>query len=84
MVEAMATGIPVVAIRVGLVPEVVEDGATGFVCRTLREVIDAVPRVRELDRAACRHVEERFSPRAMADGYERAYAALLASAPTAG
>jgi glycosyltransferase involved in cell wall biosynthesis len=77
MVESMATGTPVIATRVGSVPEVVEHGVTGFVCRTMRELIDAVPRVQEIDRMACRrHVEERFSPHAMADGYERVYAAL--------
>jgi glycosyltransferase involved in cell wall biosynthesis len=80
MIEAMATGTPVIATRAGSVPEVVVDGVTGFVCRTMRELIEAVPRVRELDRAACRrHVEEHFSPRAMADGYEQVYAALNAA-----
>jgi glycosyltransferase involved in cell wall biosynthesis len=80
MAEAMATGTPVVATRTGSVPEVVEDGVTGFVCATLRELIEAVGRVRGLDRAACRRrVEARFSPAAMADGYERAYAAVGAA-----
>jgi glycosyltransferase involved in cell wall biosynthesis len=74
MVEAMATGTPVVAYRAGSVPEVVRDGVTGFVCNTLSDMIDAVPRVAQLDRAACRqHVEQRFSAHAMADGYERVY-----------
>jgi hypothetical protein len=46
---------------------------------------EAIPRVRELDRHACRtHVERHFSPSAMADGYEGAYEAHLASVPTAG
>ncbi|HEY7036286.1 MAG TPA: glycosyltransferase family 4 protein [Thermomicrobiales bacterium] len=78
MAEAMATGTPVVAARAGSVPEVVEDGVTGFVCETISEMIDAIPRVKELDRRACRErVERLFSPQAMADGYERAYASLL-------
>lgn len=75
MVEAMATGTPVVAYRAGSVPEVVVDGITGFVCDTFTGMIDAVTRVRGLDRGACRRlVEERFSAAAMADGYERVYA----------
>jgi glycosyltransferase involved in cell wall biosynthesis len=79
MVEAMATGTPVIATNVGSVPEVVVNGVTGVVCDSLREMIDAVSRVGDLDRAACRrHVEERFSPQAMAEGYERVYAAVSA------
>lgn len=78
MAESMATGTPVIAMQGGSVPEVVVDGVTGFVCRSLRELITAVERVPELDRAACRaHVEQHFSPAAMADGYERAYAKLV-------
>jgi glycosyltransferase involved in cell wall biosynthesis len=81
MAEAMATGTPVVAYRAGSVPEVVEHGVTGFVCGTLTEMVAAIPRVKALDRRACRaRVEARFSPAAMADGYERAYAAVLAGA----
>jgi glycosyltransferase involved in cell wall biosynthesis len=78
MIEAMATGTPVVAYRAGSVPEIIADGVTGFVCNTFTEMVEAVPRVRSLDRRACRaHVEKRFSAAAMADGYERAYRALL-------
>jgi glycosyltransferase involved in cell wall biosynthesis len=78
MVEAMATGTPVIAYRAGSVPEVVVDGITGFICSTLTEMVAAIPRVRELDRRACRaHVEQHFTGAAMADGYERAYSRLL-------
>jgi glycosyltransferase involved in cell wall biosynthesis len=80
MVEAMATGTPVIASRNGSTPEVVQDGVTGFVCATLKEMIEAVPKIASLDRAACRaHVERCFSPAVMADGYETAYRRLLAS-----
>jgi glycosyltransferase involved in cell wall biosynthesis len=80
MAEAMATGTPVVATREGSVPEVVVDGVTGFVADTLHDLAEAIPRVRELDRRACRaHVERHFSPKAMTDGYERAYAAVTSS-----
>jgi glycosyltransferase involved in cell wall biosynthesis len=87
MAESMATGTPVIATRVGSVPEVVAHGRTGFVADTLHDLAEAIPRVRELDRRACRaHVERHFSPSAMADGYEAAYAAVIAAnhAPTAG
>ena len=84
MVEAMATGTPVVAYRAGSVPEVVVDGVTGFVCDTFHAMVEAVPRVRELDRAACRaHVKAHFSAAAMATGYEQVYRQLCGSAATA-
>jgi glycosyltransferase involved in cell wall biosynthesis len=79
MAEAMAAGTPVVAFRAGSVEEVVEDGVTGFVCDTLHDMAEAIPRVKDLDRRACRaRVERLFSPTAMADGYERVYAEILA------
>jgi glycosyltransferase involved in cell wall biosynthesis len=79
MVESMATGTPVVAYRAGSAPEVVVDGVTGFVCDSVHDMVEAVGRVGTLERAACRaHVERHFSPVAMADGYERAYATVLA------
>jgi glycosyltransferase involved in cell wall biosynthesis len=78
MAESLATGTPVVAFRAGSVDEIVEDGVTGFVCETVHDMAEAIPRVRELDRWACRERAERlFSPVTMADGYERAYAALI-------
>jgi glycosyltransferase involved in cell wall biosynthesis len=86
MVEAMATGTPVIATNVGSAPEVVADGVTGFLCSTMREMIDAVPRVAALDRRACRERAERlFSATAMADGYEALYRLALADErPTGG
>jgi glycosyltransferase involved in cell wall biosynthesis len=79
MVEAMATGTPVIGSRNGSVPEIVLDGVTGFVCSTFKELIEAVPKVASLDRAACRrHVERRFTPSAMVDGYETIYQRAVA------
>lgn len=74
MVEAMATGTPVIAFRAGSVPEVVIDGVTGFICDSMDAMIDAVSRVTSIDRAACRaHVERSFSTMAMAEGYLHVY-----------
>ena len=70
MAEAMATGTPVAAARAGSVPEEVVDGVTGFIADTMHDMAEAIPRVKELDRQACRaHVERHFSPRPVADGY---------------
>ena len=76
MVEAMACGTPVIALRHGSVPEVVADRVTGFICDTPADMAACVARIGEIDRAACRRrVEERFSAQAMVDGYERVYQA---------
>ena len=79
MAEALACGTPVVALRAGSVPEVLEDGLTGYIRETEAELVEAVNRIDELDRARCRaEAERRFSPSAMAEAYEQVYAALVA------
>ena len=78
MAEAMACGTPVIARRVGSVPEVVVDGRTGFICDSVEEMVLAARRIPTINPEWCReHVEARFSARAMADGYEAAYELLL-------
>ncbi len=78
MVESMASGTPVIAMRHGSVPEVLVDGVTGFICASVEEMVAAVPHVVELDRRACRaRAETKFSAAVMADGYERVYQRLL-------
>lgn len=78
MVEAMACGCPVVAMNRGSVPELVVDGATGFIVESAEEAVAAVRRCGELDRAACRrHVERHFTAERMVSGYEAAYRAAL-------
>jgi glycosyltransferase involved in cell wall biosynthesis len=72
MIEAMACGTPVLATARGSVPEVVADGVTGFVRSTPDELVEAVARIGEIDRRACRRrVAELFSAEAMTAGYER-------------
>jgi glycosyltransferase involved in cell wall biosynthesis len=74
MVEAMACGVPVIAIGRGSVPEVVVDGVTGFIVSDLDSASAAVQRVGNLDRAAARrHVERHFSVPQMTEGYLRVY-----------
>ncbi len=78
MAEAMACGTPVLGLNRGAVPEVVEHGVTGFVASTLEELIDQVPQLPQLDRAACRQrVGRLYSTAAMAEGYLRVYHSLL-------
>jgi glycosyltransferase involved in cell wall biosynthesis len=78
MVEAMACGTPVVALNKGSVPEVVEDGVTGFVCADLSECADALARLDEIDPVACRkHAQTNFDVDKMVSGYENAYLEIL-------
>lgn len=79
MIEAMACGAPVIAYRHGSVPEVMEDGRTGFIVNNLEQAVAAVQRVPEIDRAGCREVfERRFTAARMADDYVRVYERLIA------
>jgi glycosyltransferase involved in cell wall biosynthesis len=81
MVEALACGTPVLALRAGSVPEVVHDGVTGFICDSEDEMVAAVGRLGELDRWTCRlEAERRFSPATMARAYERVYERLIRAA----
>jgi glycosyltransferase involved in cell wall biosynthesis len=80
MIEAMACGTPVVALSRGSVPEVVEDGVTGFVVDHQSDLVGAVRRIDEIDRAACRRrMEERFDFEVMVDGYERVFHQVAAA-----
>jgi glycosyltransferase involved in cell wall biosynthesis len=78
MIEALACGTPVLALRHGSVPEVVEQGLTGFICDNEDELTAAARLLDEIDRARCRRAaERRFSAPTMASAYERVYQQLV-------
>jgi glycosyltransferase involved in cell wall biosynthesis len=78
MIEAMACGTPVIAFRRGSVPEVIDEGVTGFIVDNEDEAIAAIKRIGELDRRRVRaRFEERFTARRMAQDYLSLYEALL-------
>jgi len=80
MIEAMACGTPVIAFRRGSVPEVVDDGVTGFIVDNEDEAARAANHLDELPRTRVRRVfEQRFSARRMAEDYLNVYRRLIAS-----
>jgi glycosyltransferase involved in cell wall biosynthesis len=77
MVEAMACGTPVVALRRGSVPEVVDHGVTGWTCRQPSQLAGGIVRADQIDPAACRRRAERlFDVANMVAGYEQVYRQL--------
>ena len=85
MIEAMACGTPVIAYRSGSVPEVIEDGVTGFIVENEEQAISAVHRLEQLDRRTIRsRFEERFSATRMAKAYEGLYRQLAEKLPPSG
>jgi glycosyltransferase involved in cell wall biosynthesis len=78
MIEAMACGTPIIAFPVGSVPEVIEEGLTGFVVDDEGQAIEAVQRLREIDRRRVRErFEERFTARRMATDYLSHYQSVV-------
>lgn len=74
LIESMAAGTPVIAFEMGSVPEIIEDGVTGYIVQSIEEAVHAVHLVRSLDRRVCRRVfEKRFSADRMCQDYERIY-----------
>jgi glycosyltransferase involved in cell wall biosynthesis len=80
MAEALACGTPVIGLKRGSVPEVVADGVTGFVCSDVSEMAQAVGRVDQLKRAACRgRAEAMFTEDTVVEGFLEIYKHLLSA-----
>lgn len=78
MIEAMACGTPVIALRRGPVPEIVVDGKTGFASDHIQDMVEAVGKLDQINRRDCRrHVEQNFTVKNMVDNYDRAFRAIL-------
>src|SRR5580698_721202 len=77
MIEAMACGTPVIAYRSGSVPEVIDDGVSGFIVANEDDAVAATRRVHELDRAKVRATfDRRWTARRMAEDYVDLYQEL--------
>lgn len=82
MAEAMVVGTPVIAFPRGAVPELIEEGVTGFIARNVNEMVEAFGRIDEIDPVECaRRSRERFSASVMATRYEQLYEQALAQDP---
>jgi glycosyltransferase involved in cell wall biosynthesis len=80
MIEALACGTPVIAWRRGSVPEVIDDGVTGYITESIDDAVDAVTKINRLSRFRCRQAfEERFDADRMAADYVEVYRRVIAS-----
>jgi glycosyltransferase involved in cell wall biosynthesis len=78
MIEALACGTPVIAWKNGSVPEIIEDGVTGFVVNSVEDAAEAVGRIAWLERSSCRKAfEDRFDAGRMARDYVDVYRRLV-------
>jgi glycosyltransferase involved in cell wall biosynthesis len=78
MIEAMACGTPVIAFNRGSVPEIIDDGLTGYIVEDIKGAIGAVDRLGHLSRDKIRRrFEERFTARRMAQDYLGVYRSMM-------
>src|SRR5262249_16075745 len=78
VIESLACGTPVIAINRGSMPELIDHGVTGFLVNSVDEAVEAVGRIGDIDRRACRRTaEERFSVDRMADKYLALYRRIV-------
>lgn len=82
MIESLACGTPVIAWRCGSVPEVIEDGVTGFIVENIEDAVKAVKKTSSLNREDCRKAfEERFTASRMARNYLKIYRKMIITKP---
>jgi len=78
LAEANAAGVPVIAMDLGSCREVIQDGQTGFLVNNVPEAVQALDRLSEIHRSACRQrVRQLFSIEAMVESYERVYQTIF-------
>ena len=77
MIESLAAGTPVIALRRGAVPEILGHGISGFICDDVDEMSAAVDRLGEIDPAACRQRAAQFGVQQMCSRYERVYRTVI-------
>ncbi len=85
VIEAMACGTPVIAFKEGAMPELIEDGKTGFLVDSVEEACQALKKIETISRADCRdHIKKNFNLKRTVNRYEKLYKKILKndSSPT--
>ena len=78
VIEAMACGVPVIAFKEGSLPELIEDGKTGFLVNNTEEACQALKKINKISREYCReYVEKNFNLKRMVNRYEKLYKKIL-------
>ena len=78
VIESMACGTPVIAFNKGSMPELIENGKSGFLVNTVNEAIDVVAHISDIDRACCRRrFEQHFTTNRMVEEYIQVYETIL-------
>ena len=78
VIESMACGTPVIAFNLGSMPELIENGKNGFLVDNVEAAIEALTRIKEVERNACRsHVEQHFTVNRMVNEYISTYEVIL-------
>ncbi|XOB40349.1 MAG: glycosyltransferase family 4 protein [Candidatus Nealsonbacteria bacterium] len=83
VIEAMACGTPVIAYKEGAMPELIEDGKTGFLVSSVEQACQALKKIKTISRADCReHIKKNFNLKRMVNRYEKLYKKMLKSKNT--
>ncbi len=78
LIEAFASGTPVIAYRHGAITEIMEDGGTGFIVTNQEQALEAAGKTGSIDRRHCREIfERRFTATRMAENYLQVYRRIL-------
>lgn len=77
IVEALASGTPVIGSRLDPLPEFIQNGKNGFTCSNMNQMVKAVRELSTIDRRVCRKRAEKFSIDKMVDGYESLYQQII-------